>query len=253
MNILYESYYGRDPEYESLMHSGVKGQKWGERRYQYEDGSLTPLGRDHYGVGPPRGTKKAETDKGRKSSLAEQYLKSTKHPSLLGAAIYSFKNRKKNTKEEARLDKQYEEIKARKKELLDNASRKDRFTTDFMERVQNEDFLDNHKKMVEEYSNYLDDPKNYKPGQNNSKMSGEKQATSKATESDVVKAAKKVDEMFANGELTTDTVSAYEEEVADKLGVDLNDFDVILQKVARERKANSQSRKTTTDAKKNRN
>lgn len=32
-----------------LYHHGVKGQKWGNRRWQYEDGSLTPAGREHYG------------------------------------------------------------------------------------------------------------------------------------------------------------------------------------------------------------
>lgn len=34
-----------------LMHHGVEGQKWGIRRWQNEDGSLTPEGREHYGVG----------------------------------------------------------------------------------------------------------------------------------------------------------------------------------------------------------
>ena len=34
-----------------LVHYGVKGQKHGERRYQNPDGSLTPEGREHYGVG----------------------------------------------------------------------------------------------------------------------------------------------------------------------------------------------------------
>jgi hypothetical protein len=42
-----------------LFHSGTKGMKWGKRLYQYEDGSLTPLGRSHYGVGPSRGIKKS--------------------------------------------------------------------------------------------------------------------------------------------------------------------------------------------------
>ena len=34
---------------EFLAHHGVKGQKWGKRRYQNLDGSLTPEGRIHYG------------------------------------------------------------------------------------------------------------------------------------------------------------------------------------------------------------
>lgn len=32
-----------------IAHHGIKGQKWGIRRYQNEDGSLTTLGRIHYG------------------------------------------------------------------------------------------------------------------------------------------------------------------------------------------------------------
>lgn len=44
--MLYESNY--------LMHYRTKGSRNGERRYQNEDGSLTPEGREHYGVGEPR-------------------------------------------------------------------------------------------------------------------------------------------------------------------------------------------------------
>ena len=41
-----------EQEYKStLFHHGIKGQRWGVRRYQYENGSLTPEGRIHYGVG----------------------------------------------------------------------------------------------------------------------------------------------------------------------------------------------------------
>lgn len=43
--------------YNYLSHHGVKGQKWGDRNYQYEDGSLTPEGRVHYGYG--KGNKKS--------------------------------------------------------------------------------------------------------------------------------------------------------------------------------------------------
>ena len=36
---------------DELYHWGIKGQKWGQRRWQNEDGSLTPAGREHYGYG----------------------------------------------------------------------------------------------------------------------------------------------------------------------------------------------------------
>lgn len=36
---------------EYLSHHGIKNQKWGQRRFQNKDGSLTPLGRIRYGVG----------------------------------------------------------------------------------------------------------------------------------------------------------------------------------------------------------
>lgn len=34
---------------DELVHHGVKGQKWGRRRYQNKDGSLTPAGKQRYG------------------------------------------------------------------------------------------------------------------------------------------------------------------------------------------------------------
>ena len=42
---------GADFDEDYIEHHGVKGQRWGERKYQYNDGSLTALGRQHYGIG----------------------------------------------------------------------------------------------------------------------------------------------------------------------------------------------------------
>lgn len=50
---------------EYLCHHGVKGQKWGARKYQYRDGSLTPEGYTHYGYG--NNTRRSDNvSKGRK-------------------------------------------------------------------------------------------------------------------------------------------------------------------------------------------
>lgn len=39
---------------EELKHYGIKGQKWGRRRYQNSDGSLTSAGKQRYGSGDGR-------------------------------------------------------------------------------------------------------------------------------------------------------------------------------------------------------
>lgn len=61
MAIYYESYYGVSSlgSNDYLMHHGIKGMKWGVRRYQNADGSLTGAGRARYGVGEAlkKGTK----------------------------------------------------------------------------------------------------------------------------------------------------------------------------------------------------
>ena len=44
--------FGRKDQNE-LMHYGIKGQSWGKRRFQNEDGSLTAAGRNRYDVGAP--------------------------------------------------------------------------------------------------------------------------------------------------------------------------------------------------------
>ena len=72
--MLYESqYYGIvDPDLPYIKHHGIKGQKWGVRRWQYENGSLTPDGYVHYGYG--NGSKKNSSQEHKKEGLAEYLI-----------------------------------------------------------------------------------------------------------------------------------------------------------------------------------
>ena len=56
----------------SLMHYQVKGAKHGLRRYQNPDGTLTPLGRIHYGVGDPRARRHQEREYKRAERASEK-------------------------------------------------------------------------------------------------------------------------------------------------------------------------------------
>ena len=77
-------------EYE-LYHWGIKGQKWGVRRYQNEDGTLTESGRARYNSDLTEKDPKKMTDEDlRKSSQriqAEQNYKMLRSKEKIGAQI----------------------------------------------------------------------------------------------------------------------------------------------------------------------
>ena len=85
---------------DEIYHHGTKGQKWGHRRYQNKDGSLTDEGRKHYGVGKAReiGEKLANAVRKRVKPTTEDLLE-----------------RKRKAEEKARQREIKEEIKDLKK------------------------------------------------------------------------------------------------------------------------------------------
>ena len=120
-----------------LMHHGVKGQQWYKRKYQYPDGSLTPLGRLHYGVGAARQKTKermtAATEAARKKlkptseDLQEQYdkeLEKNERQRLKMAIRETKANRKKDKYSLMTEDEINNEINRIQKELRLNDLRK---------------------------------------------------------------------------------------------------------------------------------
>lgn len=61
----------RTPYPNELYHHGIKGQKWGVRRFQNEDGSVTPAGAERYyeGDGTSNASKKKGLSDGQKKAL----------------------------------------------------------------------------------------------------------------------------------------------------------------------------------------
>lgn len=108
-----------------LTHHGIKDKKWGLRRFQNPDGSLTPAGRERYGVGKERG-----------AAGAEGQVKSAKSSSLQKDDTQSAANKSKRkvsdiSDDELRarinrlnMEEQYSNLVARQKEAFRSPAKK---------------------------------------------------------------------------------------------------------------------------------
>lgn len=93
-----------------LQHHGIPNMRWGRRRYQNEDGSLTAAGRERYGVGDGRekrggeGSNSNETDPRKSRSNATDDGRSERVNKK--AAVKAKKKQEKIEKHESKLEKQ---------------------------------------------------------------------------------------------------------------------------------------------------
>lgn len=110
---------------DELCHWGIKGQRWGERRFQNEDGSWTPEGRERYGKGDGERVKierakatyntqkykadlksKAQKEKDIRAAKEERNRIKENSKTMLLARKNQGKFDRLNKKEEAKLDNQ---------------------------------------------------------------------------------------------------------------------------------------------------
>lgn len=96
----------------ALSHHGIKGQKWGVRRFQNEDGSLTAAGKSrYYGVSDGGKTKESSSKQSRKEARMKK--KAAKQAEIKKAA----KEYKKAYDESSRLSDESSKYEAEAKEL----------------------------------------------------------------------------------------------------------------------------------------
>lgn len=128
--------------YNYIQHYGVMGQKWGVRRYQNPDGSLTEEGKQRY-LNPD-------------GSLSD------KAPIKIKSAYNRYMYQK--TQEDAKSGKLYEDDyvydKNKQAEKLNNAKTKHMYDLDFVETIQNAENLSDDD-INKEYEAYLKNPHKY--------------------------------------------------------------------------------------------
>jgi len=134
------NFYSNKNDY--IAHHGIKGQRWGVRRFQNPDGSLTEEGKARY----------LNSDGTLKENTPNKIKK-------------AYDNHLRNeTKEEAASGKLYEDNhvfnEERQSEMLNNAKQNNKFNMNFLEATQNADDMTDEER-VSEYEKFLKNPYKY--------------------------------------------------------------------------------------------
>ena len=74
---------------DELRHHGIKGQKWGVRRFQNEDGSLTPAGQKRRSGSESRKSL-SDDDDSRIRKMSDEEKRLTKNPTKLSESVDRF-------------------------------------------------------------------------------------------------------------------------------------------------------------------
>lgn len=119
-----------------LIHHGIQGQKWGVRRYQNEDGSLTSAGKRRYGYGDPSKVSNSKFARGVTRMLNDQ------EKALRRASVEEHENLNRAAKYGKKADKAYTKA-------LDKVENKNRYSRN----------MNKYNKLVEKEHEYAEKAK----------------------------------------------------------------------------------------------
>lgn len=158
-------YYGTDfDSFRYISHHGILGQKWGIRRFQNKDGSLTNAGKKRYSDSEQNSSNASAKIKKSSQGGSDPYEKIKSYKDITQKEKDDIKDHLINESVN-KMEKNCatQEERDRKLRSWMSARDKDMWSIDFLEAVQNSTIAYEHdtKAMLNEYAKYLDDPNDY--------------------------------------------------------------------------------------------
>ena len=146
-----------------LAHYGIKGQQWGVRRFQNEDGSLTAAGKEHYDVGEGESSKnksgkepRTRWGKGRKLSNERYNIEIKKTEELNNRSKEYQKNKRDIEKMESKYG--FDQVWGKGRNNDPNISKKERNKAykEYMKKIQDQLAVESkHEEQAHEHANKM--------------------------------------------------------------------------------------------------